>query len=293
MEDIKAHRSVMLAESIELLQPAKGKWLIDATFGSGGHTAALLEKGANVVAFDWDADSIERGSVKFVKELETGRLVLVHASFADLAKEWKKIADGKQLSGILFDFGTSTEQLMSEDRGFSFTGDGPLDMRMDTRRGVTAADMLTFLTEGQLVGIFQNYGGEEESRKIARRIKQSMPVTTTSQLAEIVSKAKRKPTRKTHPATKVFQALRIAVNTELDEITEALPAALELLPAGGRIVTISFHDGEDRIVKQLFRAWAQEEKVDLLMKKPLAPSPEEIEVNLRARSAKLRALKKK
>lgn len=284
----------MLTEAIEYLQPRTGVWNIDATLGSGGHTEALLSRGVNVFSIDWDTAAIERAHSRFADQLESGQLILAHDTFAHLDELWRlepKLT-GVQPSGILFDFGTSTEQLMSETRGFSFTGDGPLDMRMDTRRGVTAADLLMALSERELIEVFNEFGGEEESRRIAIRIKQSLPITTSAQLADLVAKVKRKPTRKLHPATKVFQALRIAVNTEMEEISEALPKALELLEAGGRLVTIGFHEGEDRIVKRLFREWAQAEKGTIVTKKPLAPSQEEIEENQRSRSAKLRVFEK-
>lgn len=289
-----AHRSVMLKEAIAYLQPDSDSWIIDATFGSGGHTAALLAKNAKVFAIDWDTESVEKGQKKFAAEIVAKQLIIAHDTFAHLDQLWQQetSVSGQQPSGILFDFGTSTEQLMSESRGFSFSGNGPLDMRMDTRRGVTAADLLVALSERELIKVFNEFGGEEESRRIAWRIKQNLPITTSEQLAEIVKKTKRKPTGKLHPATKVFQALRIAVNTELEEIEEALPKALQIVRNGGRIVTISFHEGEDRIIKRLFREWAQAELGTVLTKKPLAPSPEEIVENQRSRSAKLRVFEK-
>ena len=288
------HKSVMLREAIEYLAPKRDEWVVDATFGSGGHTRALLATGTNVFAIDWDTTALDRGRSTFASEITQGRLILGHDTFARIDQLWQAQPSLQELqpTGILFDFGTSTEQLMSDERGFSFTGDGPLDMRMDVRRGVTAADLLVALSERELIEVFNEFGGEEESRRIAWRIKQSLPITTTSQLANLVAKVKRKPTRKLHPATKVFQALRIAVNTEMEEISESLPKALSLLADGGRLVTIGFHDGEDRIVKRLFREWAQAELGTIITKKPLAPSPEEIETNQRSRSAKLRVFEK-
>lgn len=294
MSNDSTHRSVMLSEAVEQLQAKTGSWIVDATFGSGGHTAVLLAKGANVLAIDWDSETMAGGKQKFAAEIAAGKLLISHDTFAHIDQLWQAEPrlTGKQPTGILFDFGTSTEQLMSDTRGFSFIGDGPLDMRMDTRRGVTAADLLIALSERELIEVFNQYGGEEESRRIAWRIKQSPPIITSAQLAAIVAKAKRKPTRKLHPATKVFQALRIAVNTELEEITEALPKALQLLAEGGRMVCISFHDGEDRIVKRLFREWAQAGFGTVITKKPVVPSLEEIEENQRSRSAKLRVFEK-
>lgn len=283
----------MLAEATEFLGPRKNRWIIDATFGSGGHTRALLKKGCKVLALDWDTLALERGNESFATEIAAGQLVLVHETFARIDQVWQQhVGKEEQPIGVLFDFGTSTEQLMSEERGFSFSGSGPLDMRMDTRRGVTAADLLVALSERELISIFNEFGGEEESKRIARKIKEQAPITTTSQLAELVSKVKKKPTRKTHPATKVFQALRIAVNTEMEEITEGMPKALSLLAEGGRLVAIGFHDGEDRIVKRLFREWAEAGFGTIITKKPLPPSPEEIDANQRSRSAKLRVFEK-
>ena len=288
------HRSVMLTEAIEHLRPQAGQWLIDATFGGGGHTRALLATGAHVFAIDWDEDALAQGHEQFVREIEKGQLILAHDSFAHLDQLWlsEQLVNNRRPSAILFDFGTSTQQLMSAARGFSFTGNGPLDMRMDTRRGVTAADLLIALSERELIQIFNEYGGEEESRRIAARIKSSLPITTSGELAALVARVKKKPTGKLHPATKVFQALRIAVNTELEEITEALPKALALLGDKGRIVTLCFHDGEDRIVKGLFREWTQAKVGSMLTKKPLVPSFEEIQTNPRSRSAKLRVFEK-
>lgn len=294
MQSVSAHRSVMLQEAIEYLRPKADSLIIDATFGSGGHTAALLAKKATVFAIDWDTEALSRGEEKFATEIAAGKLILAHDTFAHIDQLWQAnpVTKDKLASGALFDFGTSTEQLMSQERGFSFSGDGPLDMRMDVRRGVTAADLLVALSTRELIQIFNEFGGEEESNKIAHRIKLSMPITTTAQLAEVVSKAKRKPMRKTHPATKVFQALRIAVNTEMEEITEGLPKALALLAPGSRLVTIGFHDGEDRIVKGLFREWSEAELGTIITKKPLAPTLEEIDKNQRSRSAKLRVFEK-
>ena len=195
--------------------------------------------------------------------------------------------------GILFDFGTSADQLTSGTRGFSFLEDGDLDMRMDTRLGVTAKDLLAVLPEKQLAQLFIEFGGEHESKAIAHAIKAAKaPITTTFQLAQLVERTKRERRGHLHPATKVFQALRIAVNSELDEIALALPQALEVVAAGGIIATIAFHEGEDRLAKVAMKTWAQENKGEILTDKPVVASEAEVERNSNSRSAKLRVFRK-
>ena len=291
------HISVLLHEAIELLEIKPKHWYIDATFGRGGHTRKLLQAGANVIAFDWDQEAIEYGREAFQKEIEDGQLILVHESFSKLEQALLKLKrtldQDLKISGILFDFGTSTPQLMSAERGFSFEGEGDLDMRMDTRLGVTAKDILVLVPEKQLVELFRDFGGEDEAKGIARAIKaQTEPITTTGQLAALITSVKRRVRPGMHPATKVFQALRIAVNSELDEIEQALPAAFSILEKNGILVTIAFHDGEDRIVKHQFRSWENNKLAEGITKKPLQPSTTEVTENKRSRSAKLRALRK-
>lgn len=286
------HTSVMLTEAIDSLSIKPNKWYIDGTFGRGGHTAAILEKGGKVLALDWDEEAISSGMIRFNHQIEKKQLIIKRESFSKLQAVASE-ALSQQVSGILFDFGTSTNQLMSGDRGFSFLEDGELDMRMDDRLGVKAKDILALIPEKQLADMFYNYGGEEDSRKIARAIKQSkLPITTTQQLASLVATVKKGRTGKLHPATKVFQALRIAVNSELDEIESALPQALAVLGPSGVIVTISFHEGEDRIVKNQFRSWEEAGHGIQLTDKPLTPSEQEVQTNPRSRSAKLRIFKK-
>lgn len=290
----QVHKTVLLKEAINGLQVVKGGWYVDATFGRGGHTDKILAKGANCLAFDWDTEAISYGTAQFAAELENHSLILVHANFEHLLTEIEKFPKIRsKILGVLFDFGTSTEQLTSSARGFSVHEDGPLDMRMDTRLGVQAKDLLAVIPENQLADLFKDYGGEEEARAIARAIKKSIvPIQTTSQLRELILKIKRRQSGHLHPATKVFQALRIAVNSELSAIEAALPQALSILSTRGRIVTIAFHDGEDRIAKSTFREWQQLEKGNVLTPKPITPSSEELAINPRARSAKLRIFEK-
>ena len=289
------HQPVFLDESLELLTIEPGSVVIDATFGSGGHTAAILAQGATVIAFDWDRQAIQRGEQQFAKQIEQKQLYLLHESFAKLTAEIHKLEHlaGTEISAVLFDFGTSSEQLMSAERGFSFSGVGPLDMRMDTRLAVMAKDILVVVPEKQLEHLFREFGGETQAHAIAKAIKHSPePITTTTQLVECILRINHRKSRSLHPATKVFQALRIAVNGELSEIQLALPQALSLLKPGGRIVCIAFHEGEDRIVKQQFNQWEICGKAKKLHKKPLQPSKTEVQKNPRARSAKLRAIEK-
>lgn len=289
------HTAVLLQEAIEGLQIQPGKLYIDATFGRGGHTREIMNKGGIVYAFDVDQAAIEFAKNEFVKEIEEKKLILIRENFDQLQSALTN-KEVTQVSGILFDFGTSVDQLKSKKRGFSFHSDAELDMRMDNRLGVKAKDLLLILPENQLAELFKEFGGEEQSKGVARRIVKQrtiQPITTTTQLVDIIEQVKGKKPSRIHPATKVFQALRIAVNSELTSISHALPQALELLESNGRLVTISFHDGEDGIVKPIMKRWQEEGKGELLTKKPVMPSEQELIINPRARSAKLRIFQKK
>lgn len=292
----KKHQPVLLTETINGLAVTAGEWYLDMTFGRGGHTAALLEKGAKVIAFDWDQESIEYAQVHFKDALTEKKLFLVHSSFAELKTQLTMLQTQHNIpapKGILFDFGTSADQLTSGERGFSFMEAGELDMRMDTRLGVTAKDLLIVLSEKQLIQLFQEFGGEREARSIAKAIKAAAtPITTTTQLAEVVARAKREKRGHLHPATKVFQALRIAVNSELDEIAAALPQALEVVADGGIVATISFHEGEDRLAKAAMKTWEQAGQGEAITTKPITATEAELATNYNARSAKLRLFRK-
>ncbi len=291
------HVSVLKSEALTALQVQPGSWYIDATFGRGGHTAEILKQGGNVIAFDVDQDAISYGQAHFAQQLQAGRLILVHQNFDKLAETWRTLQasrpEGKQIleiSGILFDFGVSSPQLADPERGFSFQHDGPLDMRMDKRLGVQAKDLLAVLPEKQLAEMLWVYGGEEQSRKIAKMIvdhRSSVPFTTTQHLADSIARLKPR-TGHLHPATKTFQALRIAFTSELDSIEHALPEALEVVKSGGRVGRISFHEGEDRLAKHRFQDWERHGKGRMLDKKAISPTEEELTHNPRARSAKLR-----
>lgn len=293
---IEKHTPVLLSEAVEALNIKPNSWYVDATFGRGGHTSSILSRGGRVIAFDWDPEAIVFGKKQFEQEIQENKLILTQDSFANLNTHLDRLmrsdqAQVDEISGILFDFGTSTEQLTSSERGFSFAGEGPLDMRMDPSLGVTAADLLAVVPEKQLAELFRDIGGELFAKPIARAIKKSpTPIKTTKQLRELIEKVAGGRKSKIHPATKVFQALRIAVNSELDQIRIALPQALSLVSAGGVIATIAFHEGEDRIAKHFFKKWQSE---DLgILEDTIKPTAEEIENNPRSRSARLRVFKK-
>ncbi len=292
------HIPVLLTEAIDALHVSPGVWYIDATFGRGGHTRALLEKGAHVLALDVDQTAIEFGKESFAEEVRQGKLILVRENFAQLATIVQKLQDEKKIgevSGILFDFGTSSNQLKDAQRGFSFSDNGELDMRMDDRLGVKAKDLLALLSEKQLTHIFTELGGEHEAWRIARAIvarRQVKAIQTVAELVEVIEKTKRERRGHLHPATKVFQALRIAVNDELQSIELALPQAEKILQKGGYIVAMSFHEGEDRIVKHMLKKWEETGLGEVVTKKALSATEAEIAKNNRARSAKLRVYRK-
>lgn len=293
------HQSVLLTEAIDLLNPQSGLWYLDGTFGRGGHTAELLARGAHVIALDYDEQAIAAGTERFQSEIAAGRLLLLRENFAGFAAIWPKLPPkAKKVSGALFDFGTSIEQLRYDQRGLSFLNpELPLDMRLDSRLGVTAADLLMVLDEKQLAQLFFEAGGEMRAKAIARAIakqrKYGKTFKTTGDLIELIQKVSPHRQGHLHPATKVFQALRIAVNDELSNISDGLPVIFTLLQPGSRLVTISFHEGEDRIVKHLFKELEASGEGILITKKPITPGEEEIKNNSRSRSAKLRALEKK
>lgn len=299
------HRSILSAEIIAAFKPQAGDYYLDATLGDGGHTSLLLGHGAKVVALDQDDDALTRAYNRLQEDhpgkkiyiaanrpldkLPDGDCWLVKANFADMSQ----VAANLHLplfSGILFDLGVSTHQLLEADRGFSFNQSGPLDMRMDRSLGVTAADLINALSESELADLIFTLGDEPRSKIIAKRIveqREQHAITTTTQLATII--AHNAPTSRVHPATKVFQALRMAVNLERDSLTRALPSAVALLKKHGILAIISFHSGEDRIVKHFL---AQEPTLKATTPKPLVPTVTEVKSNPRSRSAKLRLAQK-
>jgi 16S rRNA (cytosine1402-N4)-methyltransferase len=315
VSEIKAenlHKPVLLQETIELLKPQASEVLVDATLGLGGHTETILSVSdkTKVIAIDQDAQAIRFATERLEKFGE--RIKIVHANFSEI-KKVLAAAGIKKVDGILADLGVSSLQFDSEERGFSFRFDAPLDMRMDADSNAeTAAELLENLSEEEIAEIIYKYGEERFSRRIARRIvwKREIgePVQTTKELAETVEKAIGRGRKdKIHPATKTFQALRIAVNGELEILEQFILDAVDSLKQEGRLVLITFHSLEDRIVKQTMQKLSGKcfcpprlpqcgcgtlKKVEILTKKPIVPSVEELEKNPRARSAKLRACRK-
>jgi len=297
------HITVMLEEAVRALQVRPHQWYVDATVGSGGHTQRILESGGKGVGFDFDQETIDRAVNRFQIEMLHGDVILIRENFDALARVIKDLATAEKIDtaigGILFDFGTSTQQLMAVNRGLSFEHEeAALDMRLDDRLGVRAADLLKLLSVKQLTQVFSDLGGEKYAHRIAQAIitlrkKDPSQLETVGSLLRVVEQSKPRKTSHLHPATKVFQALRIAVNDELDNISRALPQALETVAPGGRIVTIAFHEGEDRLVKQAFTAWEKAGLGKKVTKKPMRPTEQEIQRNPRNRSAKLRVFERK
>ena len=294
------HISVLLDETIDaVLGDCTSGVFVDATFGRGGHARALLARldaDSRVYAFDKDPQAQAVGA-----ELAAAdpRLIMIHASFAELTTQLQRLGVS-QVDGVMADLGVSSPQLDQAERGFSFMNDGLLDMRMDNSQGQTAAEWLLHIEEEDLANVLYQYGEERYSRRIARAIKQFGRFETTAQLAEVVKVAHPKWDKHKHPATRSFQAIRIAINRELDDLVDFLPQAVQCLRSDGRLAVISFHSLEDRIVKQFIQqqstpmqddGWLQqaERSVQTLKKlSRVAPSEQEVKSNPRSRSAWLR-----
>jgi 16S rRNA (cytosine1402-N4)-methyltransferase len=313
------HVPVMLDEVLHFLQPRAGGYYIDGTVGGGGHTAAILaqsEPDGRVLGIDADEQALMRVRTRLTHSIDNGRLVLVQSNFAHLAQIIAQTEIGS-IQGILLDLGFSSDQMDNAQRGFSFSSDGPLDMRLDQSLPISATDLVNTASEQELADIFWRYGEESRARPIARRIvreRANGAITRTSQLAKLAAAGVPYKTGAIHPATRVFQALRIAVNAELEQLTNVLPQIVEVLQTknaqvagienAGRMVIIAFHSLEDRIVKTFMRREASDcicpphipvcicghkASLRILTSKPLVPTSQEIERNPRARSAKLRA----
>ena len=307
-----AHRPVLLREMIELLAAERGGLFVDCTVGLGGHSEAILEasRDAQVLAIDRDDEALELARKRLVRF--GSRFRAVHADFRDITRVLA-IAEVKQPRGILADLGISSLQLDSPSRGFSFRHDAPLDMRMDAATGVeTAAELLGRLSEVEIAQIIFEYGEERRSRRIARwiveRREQGAPIETTRDLASLVERAVGfGKQRRIHPATRTFQALRIAVNSELENLDRFVIDAVDLLEPDGRLAVISFHSLEDRIIKRTFWSLSgrcqcpprlpqcmcgAKKTVEILTRRPIVAGEEEVAANPRARSAKLRVCKR-
>ena len=284
------HRPVLLREVLDIVKPQPSEAYLDVTAGYGGHAQAILSDTKNpedTILIDRDSEAAD----ELKKLFGTSEARIVNQDFLSASKELA--AGGKRFDIILADLGLSSPHLEDAGRGFSLKRPGPLDMRMDRRQEITAADIVNSASEGELTRIFSEYGEEPKSRQFARRIVQSRPIKSTDQLAAIAETLWR--SSRQHPATRIFQAIRIAVNDELNQLEQALPLWLEMLTPGGRMVMISFHSLEDRIVKRFFSDHSSsllEGELRLLTKKPVTASNDEIVSNPRARSAKLRAAAK-
>ena len=287
------HVPVLLKEVIEYLDPHAGENFIDCTLGFAGHSKAILEKNGpsgKVLGIEWDEEKLKTKNEKLKTE---ERLIVVNDSYANL-KEIVGRENFQPVNGILLDLGMSSWDLEESGRGFSFQKDEPLDMRYSKNQDLTAQEIINKWPEQKLAEIFRDYGQERFARNIAKKvvdIRHQQPIETTFQLVEAIRKGFPRGYRfgKAHFATKIFQALRIAVNDELGNLRSVLPQAIEVLAKGGRLAVISFHSLEDRVVKNFFKEEQQKNTIKILTKKPLAPSLAETQKNPRARSAKLRA----
>ena len=301
------HRPVLLREVLDYLRPVAGKRFLDGTIGGGGHSRAFLEAGAEVIGVDQDPDAIAESMASLAEF--ASRLTLIRSNFADVTHCLKEEMGASGFDGILIDLGISSHQLDTPQRGFSFQHSGPLDMRMGPNVPRKASDLVNYAPEAELIRIFRDYGEEPAARRVAAEIvrtRVSHPFSTTAELAQAIEAVlpRRGPR---HPATRVFQALRIAVNDELGAIERALPLLADQVKPGGRFAVITFQSLEDRLVKQFFRKVTQE-WVDRpewpepkrnpsfgfrsLTSRPVEPSDEELAVNPRSRSAKLRVIER-
>jgi 16S rRNA (cytosine1402-N4)-methyltransferase len=297
---------VLIEEALRFLAPAAGGIYIDGTFGAGGYTRAILDCGASVIAIDRDPRAVAGGDS--MKRDAGGRLTLVEGRFSDL-DEIARAHGHARVDGVVLDVGVSSMQLDEPKRGFSFRLDGPLDMRM-SQNGPTAADVVNGMERGALARVIAVLGEEKRARSVAAaidRARQAKPIASTVELADIVAGAVGRGGDKIHPATRTFQALRIFVNRELDELAEALVASERVLGEGGRLVVVSFHSLEDRIVKRFMaersaskgsgsrhrpEEVASAPTFELLTRSAIFPGEDEIRVNPRARSARLRAARR-
>jgi 16S rRNA (cytosine1402-N4)-methyltransferase len=289
------HVPVLLKEAIDFLNIKRGGTYIDATVGLGGHSweiAKRLGARGHLIGLDKDPAALNAAGAKLVPQsADWPRVTLIQGSFAEIARGQRQAS----IDGILADIGVSSLQLDDAARGFSFQAEGPLDMRMDPQAELTAEQVVNQVDEVTLANLIYEFGDERRSRRIARAICRSRPIRTTAELAAVVSAAARpmnQAERRIHPATRTFQAIRIFVNHELDDLRSLLHAAPQIVKPGGRIVIISFHSLEDRIVKDAFRDGVKQGYYRVLTKKPVAAAEEEMDRNPRSRSAKMRVAEK-
>jgi 16S rRNA (cytosine1402-N4)-methyltransferase len=304
-ETTTAHTTVLLHEAVDALVIDPDGFYVDGTFGRGGHAAELLSKlspQGSVVAIDKDPQAIAEGQVRFSEDT---RLQLVHGTFADLSEIVAQMGKTGELSGVLLDLGVSSPQIDQAERGFSFMRDGPLDMRMDTSKGLSAAEWIASADEQEIARVIKEYGEERFARRMASAVvkeREKTPITRTVQLAGILAAAHPAWERGRHPATKAFQAIRIFINRELDDLEALLAQIIDTLKVGGRLVVISFHSLEDRRVKRFIRDQEQGIKLPknlpirdvdrgvrlIKVGKAVKPAVSEVDANVRSRSAVMR-----
>ena len=290
--DMPLHKPVMVEEVLDYLHPQPGHIILDCTVGGGGHASRILDKikpDGFLIGIDKDMEILQTAKQSLSKT--TGKFKLYHADYSDIDEVLRQ-AKVDKVNGVLLDLGVSSLQFDQEDRGFSFAKEAPLDMRMDRSRGITAQNLIQRLSETELAELLWKYGEERWSRRIARAVlkeEERVGITSTRQLAAIVERVVPRGKSKIHPATRVFQALRIEVNKELENLEIFLDKIYHYLAVGARIVIISFHSLEDRIVKNKFIEMVKQNVFRILTKKPITPCEAEIRENIRSRSAKLRA----
>jgi 16S rRNA (cytosine1402-N4)-methyltransferase len=296
-QPLERHVPVLFKPAIDLLRVRPAGMYVDCTLGLGGHAEGIMRRlgpKGRLIGFDRDPDALALAEARLARVAEelgsqAPQLMLIGEAFSSLARH----VQPDSIDGLLADFGVSSLQFDEARRGFSFQADGPLDMRMDTRSGLTAEQVVNEASERELADLIYEYGEERRSRTVARAIVRGRPVTTTGQLARLVASAvPPMKAQRIHPATRTFQALRIYVNRELDEIRALLEAAPQLLKPSARLVVISFHSLEDRIAKDSLREGARQGIWNILTKKPVTAGEVEVEQNPRSRSAKLRAAEK-
>lgn len=287
------HIPVLLNEAVEGLKVKKDGKYVDCNLGGGGHTAKILELGGNVLALDIDKSAIEYCTDRFSSEIRSGKLKIFKSNFKDIKKVAKEAGwEESEIDGILYDLGLSTFQIKQSARGFSFEDKTEIDMRMDQELGVRAIDLLVVLTEDELASIILDYGDEPQAKIFAKAIKklvkQKNGKITAFELAEVIRNSSKYRVSRLHPATRVFQALRIAVNSELSSFESSVQDSADLLKTGGRLAIITFHSLEDKIAKNL----KSRDDLRYLLNEPITASEEEVERNSSSRSAKLRIYEK-
>lgn len=284
------HSSVLLTEALSFLKVKPGGTYLDATLGDGGYSLGILQNGGKIVGIDADQESIERTRERFKqKGVDKSDFELIKGNFRNLAE----LVKDKRFEGIVFDLGVSSNQLDQTGRGFSFSKPATLDMRMDRDLGVRALDLINGLNKGELEKLFEVYGEFKDKRVVKAIIegRSKKMITQTTELADLIEGVLPKRPNKIHPATLVFQALRIAVNDEINSLRDGLPQAIEVLKSGGRLVVVSFHSLEDRVVKETFKV-EEERGRGVVVGDLIRPSLEEIGINPRSRSAKMRIFEK-